>query len=717
MASSAHGLLQNPAAPPRQAPDLAFLSGEWQQWPLFVPVAIGLGIALWFGLPTLGLRRAALLVVFGLALLGLSLRGPARPALAGAACLIALGLLAADLRSLSVAAPRLHHRVGPVSIEGLVESVEARAGGTAARLIVARPRPDGAAPDRFAIVLRAPAPPDITPGTRISLEAMLSPHAGPAAPGSYHPARRAWFEGIAASGIAIGPPVLLVPAPDRSHPLQAVRAKIDNSLAASLGPSHGPLSAALVTGSQGGVPQPLIDAMRASGLAHLLTVSGFHIGVATGFAFFLARRLLLLWPALALRLPTRALAAAVAMVAAWAYVLLSGAEVPAVRAGLTATIVLLAVALGRDPFSLRLIAAAAAAILLARPEALLTPSFQLSFAAVTAIVLLLNNATVASRLSRAPGDGLPIRFLKAAALLVLTSLVAELVLTPIAAAHFGRAGAYGVAANLAAIPLVSFLVLPLIALHLAGTIIGLASLTAPPLALALDAFVLIATRVSLMPGATLAIPAVSPLAFGLGIAGALLLGLLATRARLLGLPLLAAALLLHLLAPRPDLFISEDSRQVGIVAPDGRLFIARGTGESQVVRAWLSAAAARGAAPLAGHPGAHCSEGGCAVRLASGLGLLVFRDEPGPADPSVARACAAADLVVAPALPPGCTPRWAAFDAASLAPAGALAIQSGRRKVIPAAGPRSDHPWHPAALPGSVPSLLSAPGWMDPIAE
>lgn len=709
------GLLQKPAAPPRRLHVL--LEAQQAQWPLFVPVAMGAGIALWFQLPANGLRQAALLLLMGLGIAGLLLRGPIRPVLAGGALLAALGLVAADWRSLSVAAPRLHHRVGPVAIEGLLLSVVARAGGASARLVVARDGPGGAPGDRFAILLADPPPSGLAPGARVRVVAMLSPPAGPTVPGGYHPARRAWFEGIAASGMATGPPLLLAPAPARPFALDRVRQAIDTGLAAALGAERGALAAALVTGSQGGIPPPLVDAMRAAGLAHLLTVSGFHVGTIAGFAFFLARRGLLLWPALALRLPVRALAAVIAAAAAWAYVLVSGAEVPAVRAGLTASIVLLALALGRDPLSLRLVAFAAAVILLARPEVLLSPSFQLSFAAVTAILLLLNSAPVTTYLRRDAGDGFTIRLLKGSAILLLTSLVAEITLSPIAAAHFGRAGAYGVLANLAAIPLVSFLLLPLLVVHLVASWAGLPGLVAPLLALALDLFAAIAWRVSALPGSTLAIPTVPPLAFGLGVAGALLFALLSGRARLIGLPLLSAALAVHLLSPRPDLFISADARQVGIAAADGRLFIARGTGQSQVVRAWASAAAAPAILPLARHPSARCSGGGCAVRLASGLDVLVLTAELPVEVPALERACSPADLVIGPVPPAICRPRWRVIDRTTLARTGAVAIDTARRYILPAAGPPSDHPWHPAALPGAVPTLLSGSRWMEPIAE
>lgn len=592
----------------------------------------------------------------------------------------------------------------------MVEEVAPQRGGAAMQVRLRRA--DGI---RLAVTLPAPAPAFVAPGATIAVEAAFEPRRGPTLPGGFDPARRAWFEGLSASGRATGPPRLVAAAPtDAAHLLSATRSRIDRFLAGSLGPERGAVAAALVTGRQGGIPEALRNAMQVAGLAHLLTVSGFHIGVVAGAAFLLARRLLALTPA-ARRCSLRPWAVAIAIAAAGIYVALSGAQVPAIRAGVTVSLVLLALALGRDPFSLRLIALAATLVLLTRPESLVSASFQLSFAAVTALVLVAQSPPWRRVLAPA-ADGWPLRLARWAGALLVSSLVAELVLSPIAAAHFGRAGIYGVAANLLAIPLTSLLVMPLLALHLLLGLLGMDALSAPLVGPAIGLLAGIATEVASLPGSSVAVPRVGLLPFGLGIAGALAF-LLAGPLRWLGLPLLIAAPLVQLATPQPDLFVSHDARQIGLVAPDGTLHVGRGTGRSFLARTWAEAAAAPAIRPLADWPGARCSALGCLVEARPGVTLLFVRAEELPDPAPLLAWCSRVDLVIGPRLPSLCRPRWRAFDRDALVRTGPLAIHLERRRIIAQADVAGDHPWSPAALPGVQKTLLGTVRWTEPLAE
>lgn len=711
MATPAFGVWHKRAPGERASAGLrisAILLGQASQAVLFVPVALGLGIWLWFVLPWVAQRQAALVAAAAVAMAGLALKGPARSAVVGGALLVAAGLLLAEWRSVRVAAPRLHHVVPPALQEGKVEDVRREAGGLA---IVLR-RDDG-----VRLGLKVPeASASLRPGDRIRVRAALLPSAPPPLPFGFDPARRDWFLGISARGRVLGPVTVVARSPpDLAQGLGRMRLLIEERLVARLGPERGAIAAALVTGARALIPPELAEAFRLAGLAHLVTVSGFHIGALAAAVLLVARRLpLLLAPrAFAARSP-RAPAALAAMGAAWAYVLLSGAEVPAVRAGITASLVLLALALGRDPFSLRLLAAAATVILALRPESLLSPGFQMSFAAVTALLLLADWPPF-RRLALAQGS-LPARLAARAGALVVSSLVAEAVLTPIAIAHFGRAGLYGVLANTLAIPLAGLVLIPLLAVLLLAAPVGLdgvvASLVGPPL----GALAAIARWVAGLPGAGLAVPLGPPAAHALAAGGALLLALLAGPLRLVGLPLVAAALGLHLAHRRPDILVSPDAAQVGVVEADGTLFLARGRGESRLARAWAEGMGAERTRPLARHPGARCWAEACWVALGPGFRLLVVRSNR-PLDPSrLARWCAAADLAVGPRLDPWhCRPRWHRLDRAALVPLGAVAVNLGPPTLV--TGPAGDHPWSPAALPGRQRLLLGGERWIAPLAE
>lgn len=694
----------------------ALLEPERDRWLLFVPVAFGLGIALWFWLPLTAQRQAVVLAGLAIALSGFGMAGLGRRVLLGAGLLIAAGVVTADVRSALVAEPRLHHRLTADEIRGTVEAVDVRDGGARAVMLLRRDATSVDPAIRVRLTYTGMLSDTVRPGARIAVDAVLGPLPGPVLPGAHDPARRAWFEGISASGRAMGEPRVLMPAPPGNAWLANRRADLAAFLPGQLGPEAGAIAVALVVGEQGQVAPELLEAMRVSGLAHLLTVSGFHISVVVGGAFLLVRRLLSLWPWLALRVSVSRVAALVAGLAGTGYALLSGGDVPAVRAAITAWIVLVALMLGRDPVSLRLLAFAAMAILLFRPEALLNPSFQLSFAAVTSLIVLAQSAVGQRLFVRQPEDGWLVRAGRVAVAMLLTGLVVELVLTPIALAHFGRAGAYGVFANLVAIPLTSFVIMPLLALFLVFSIVGLGAAVGWALVPALDALSGIATGVAAWPGAKFAVPAVPLPAFSLVMAGMVLAGLLAGRLRWLGVPLLALGLGWALLAPRPDLFISADGRQVGLVA-DARLFTLRGHRGGVVPAMWAESAVAAADGRFADLPGARCNAAGCAVEVAGSLQLLALKGEPVPHDALVA-ACAAADLVISPEpLPEACAPRWLQLDRAVLRETGAVGIHARGRRFDSVAARAGDHVWSPSALPGERPRLLGEPAWTGVVTE
>jgi competence protein ComEC len=698
---------------------ISALQAERAQAILFAPVLLATGIALWLLLPFNAQRQAALLVSLAVALLGLGLAGQGRRLLVAAGLLLALGLVAAEWRSASVAAPRLHHRLTAAPITGTVLSVTPRDGGERHTLLLQR---DASSVDPAVIVrlgLPGALPPGIQPGARITVPAMLGPVPGPALPGAHDPARRAWFEGVSATGRTLGPPRLIAPAPGTARALPRARQMLGDRIANSLGGDAGAIAVALTVGDQGRIRPQLLQAMRVAGLAHILTVSGFHIAVLVGGLLFGLRRLLALWGWLALRVSVTRIAAILAGIGGTAYAILSGAELPAVRAAIAAWVVLAALMLGRDPLAPRLIALAAFLILLLRPEALASPSFQLSFAAVTALAALARSR-IGAHLAPQADDGPLLRAARFLMALLAAGFVAELVLTPIAMAHFGRAGAYGVIANMAAVPLTSILVMPLLGAWLLLKPLGLGILAEPPLRAALDALAGIGLSVSAWPGATLGMPAMPPAALALLVAGGLLVLLLAGRLRWAGLPLLLMGGLWALLAPRPDIFVGADGRQVAVVA-NGELHLLRGHRGGFLVGNWAEQAAARPDARIDTLPGARCTPAGCAVTV-QGLRLLALTQAADPEQAANRRAlvaaCARADVVTAPfALPAACRPGWQRLDRPALRRSGAAALHAAARRIQTVADRAGDQPWSPSALPGMRPRLLGAPEWTGVIAE
>lgn len=687
-----------------------------QLW-LFAPVMLGLGIWLWFVLPAAEMRLAAMLAGIAIATLGLGLRGAARPVLVAAGLLLALGIVAAEYRSASVAGPRLYHRLTAWPVAGTIIAREPRDGGASTRLVIERPADGADAVHRVRITLPGHLPPAYRPGAVVRVEATLGPVPGPVLPGAHDPGRAAWFQGIAAVGRATGPPDLLRPAASAGlrARLDGLRQDLEQHLLHHLPGDAGGLAAALVVGEQGNIRPELVDAMRIAGLAHLLTVSGFHVGIVVAGVFLILRHAVALWPWLALRVPGRAVAAIAAALAGTVYALLSGAEVPAVRAAIMAWVVMLALASGRDPLSLRLLAFAAFLILLARPEYLLSPSFQLSFAAVAGLILLAHSRPGQRLLAPRGSDRPAVKAGRYALALVASGLVAELLLSPIALAHFGRSGAYGVLANLVAIPLTSFLIMPLVGLFGLLSVVGLGGIAAVPLAWSLGVMAATGTVVAGLPGASLTVPALPALAFGLGIAGAILMALLSGPLRWVGLPALGMAVLLAIAGPRPDMFVAADGRQVALASDTG-LHALRPHRRGFQWQAWERAARRPDGGLLADLGPVRCGQHHCIMER-HGLVLLMVTDAdlpPGRID----AACASADIVTAPgSVGPGCSPRLMLLDRSALSVTGPVAIDTRRRRIVTGADVAGDHPWSAAMLPGTRTDLLGRRQWTGVIAE
>ncbi len=678
----------------------AVQDAERAHLPLWLPVALAAGIALWFALPWAAWRLAAAAVLLALALAG-ALAGGALGRgglMAMAGCALA-GMGVTQWRVVAASHPILAERQF-AALSGVVVAAEPQAWG-GQRLVIradGAPLPGGVTQVRLAV---APGVAPIAAGSRIAARALLSPPAGAAVPGGFDVARRAWFDGIGATGIALGPPrVLARPPPGPSSLLARARAGLQQRITARLPGETGAVAAAFVTGWQGAIPPATAQAMRDAGLAHLLSISGLHIAVVVGGVALVARWLLALSPWLALRLPLPTLALALGALAGLAYTLLAGAQVPTVRAVIAALIVVAGMMLGRQALSLRLVAAAAFLILLVRPEALLGASFQMSFAAVIGIIALHE-----SRLGRwlaAVREDEPWwawTGRKAAALLA-SGLVAECALASIGLYHFGRGGLYGIAANLIAIPFSSFVVMPALALALLGEALGLAWLW-PLAGAAMAGLIGLADWVAGLPGAVVTSAAVPGPAFAIGAAGGLWLALWRSRMRWLGLAPILLAVLIARASPLPDLLISGDGRHLAVRLADGRLAFSRDQVGRYLAGSWAEAVGSNADDRLwLGQVGqARCSADACVadVRrggrrwrvLASISPHLIARAQFEPA-------CAAADIVVADRrLPAWCQPRWLKLDRAGLAGSGAVAVWLGPRRLAASADQAGDRPWRP----------------------
>ena len=693
----------------------SWLWAERESLFLWLPVALGTGVAAWFGLPGSAAWAGFMLCAVGMALAGQIFGGSGSRVqrvvmLAGMA--MAVGCALAWIRSERVAAPVLERAV-VVRFEGLVESTEILAARENVRLIV---RPDVAAmlPPRVRVTLAidAPGAKEIGAGERIRLRTRLVPPPTAALPGGYDFARRAWFDRLGAVGSAIGPVERL--SPDRAA-RDDLRTRLTAHIVRQVGGDEGGIAAALVTGDRGSISEADDEAMRRSGLAHLLSISGLHITAAVGGSMWLALRLLALSPWLALRVPLVLVSAAFGAVVGFGYTLLAGAEVPTIRSLVAALLVLLAIALGREAITLRLVATGALFVLLLWPEALVGPSFQLSFAAVASIVALHTHPRVMVLLSRRE-EGWVRRLGRGFLGLLLTGLVVELALMPIALFHFHKAGLYGSLANMVAIPLTTFVVMPAEALALALDSVGLGAPAWWVVEQALAFMLWMAHMVASAPGAVAALPSMPVGAMLLAVGGGLWLCLWRTRVRRSGLAGLAAGLVWAFSTSPPDLLVTGDGRHVAVRLDDGRYALLRDRAGDYMRDQLAEAAGIDGElGALAEAAGTRCSRDFCVWQVArGGRTWTVMASRSGYRtdwEPLVA-ACARSDIVIADRwLPRGCSPRWLKADRKLLEETGGLAIGLDPPEVRLVASDRRGKPWTdpPTVLPPREPRVEATP--------
>jgi competence protein ComEC len=427
-------------------------------------------------------------------------------------------------------------------------------------------------------------------------------------------------------------------------------------------------------------------------------VSGLHLTAVVGAVMLLTLKLLALSPALALRFRLILVAAGAGAIAGIAYTLLTGAEVPTVRACIASLLILAGIAVGREALTLRLLAVGALVVLLLWPETLVGPSFQLSFAAIMAIVALHEHPRVQALLARRdePVHAKAGRFLLA---LVLTGLAVEIALTPIALFHFHRAGLYGALANIAAIPLTTFVIMPLEALALLFDLGGLGAPFWWMAGRALGLLLVLADTAAGAPGAVAMLPSMPNGAFALIVGGGLWICLWRSRIRRWGLVPAALGAAWALSTSPPDLLITGDGRHLALRTAAGDLAILRGRA-GDYVRSLLAESSGEEDEfiELEQAPAASCSEDLCAADIVRGgrtWRLLATRSSHYVEIPAFARACAEADIIVSDRrLPRSCVPRWLKADRDLLLRTGGLAIRVGAgASVETVAATTRGHPW------------------------
>jgi competence protein ComEC len=669
----------------------------------WLAIAFGCGSIVYFAADQEPELWAAAAVVLATLVAAILLRHrPVAFAAAVALAALAAGFATATAKRALIAHPVLAMPLWNVEIGGFVEAREERERSdriTVRVHSIAAPRLHEAL-ERVRVSVRKGAAPAV--GSFVAFKARLSPPLEPLRPGGYDFARDMYFQRIGASGFALGRIRTLEPpqAPTLwlryAAAIDGMREAIDKRIRAVVPGDKGAIASALLTGKRDALSTPVFDAMYVSGIGHVLSISGYHMAVVVAIVFFVMRASLALVPG-ASRHPIKKWAAVVALAVATFYLLLSGAEVATQRSYIMIAIVLVGVMIDRATVTFRTLTVAALGVMLLAPEAVVHPSFQMSFAATLALVASYQQGLpwLTAGADTPLGARIALWGLAWVVGSLIVSLMAGTATLPYAAYHFHRLGPYGALTNLLAMPVVSVWVMPMGILGIIALPFGLDGWCWQAMGAGLDWMIFIALWVTSLPGAFGRMAAFGTGALLVCSLGLVVLCLLKTPLRWAGAFLIAIAVVMMIRTPKPDVLIAADGSAFAIRGEDGRLAVVKSGSDAFAVHEWLAADAdARDPKDKALGKGIRCDEAGCVGRLRDGALVAIAKSTE-----AFEEDCRRAALVVsARDAPQGCAaqvvdrPVWRGAGAMTLRRTGA------GFEVTPTRTAGYDRPWSPKPL-------------------
>ncbi len=630
---------------------------------LWVPVCFAAGIALYYALPSEPPAAAFPSLSALMIILLVRLRKLALPLMIGLFVLV-LGATWANVRAREHVPTTLHEALSPRPMLGTVRDIERTQYGVRLTLnrLTIDDVPSERTPQQVRLSVRfkkdaAFELPRI--GDTINIRAGLMPAMGPALPHGFDFARYFHFRDIGAVGYGL-PPWEVVGTDSAASIIDdfwSWRARLTDEIVRTLGPRHGGVAAGLITGDGRAIDQADFDALRASNLYHIIAISGEHMVIIAGVIFISLRLLLLLLPkSIGLRPQGKPIAAAITLVTSTIYLFVTGLPTSAVRAYVMIALVLLAVMLRRHVDAMRSLSIAALLMLVYDPAMLLDPGFQLSFAATLAILALVESRLLAPPPAIERGrirNGLHL-----VVTMLLVSVVAEAATTPLVIAMFNNASLYGVVANSLATPLVSFFMMPVVALFFILLPLGFESFALTLLNEGIALLLALAHRIANLPHAQFFVPSLPLYGLALFVAGLLWVCLWRTRVRRYGAIAMVLGVLSLTTVQSPDMLIGPNLKQIAFRSDDSYV-LARGRSNSMIPELWANGLGFK-VFEKAETPQWRCDKLGC-VALVKGKRIAFPTDAT-----AVMEDCQHADMVVAVLSPLACDSKAQVLDASAL---------------------------------------------------
>lgn len=567
-------------------------------------------------------------------------------------CAFAGGYVIAEIRSIAISSPIIPSGANSWLVNGQLSKID-RETGKRARYLIKVTGIDGLSKEQLPKYVRIGAPlSDAKIGSLVEFRAKIEPPAQANIPGGFSFASSAWFQQIGGTGFTFGRLRVLQQPESLTVNLliNEIRYKLAKSIRQKIPGQTGAIAAALVTGDRSAINIETATYFREAGLGHLLAISGLHMSLVAGMAFWIASLIFAAIPAIGSRFDARKPAAIIGLVAALAYLLISGGAAPAQRAFIMLSMIFIAVLLGRRALSIRTISIAAFFVALLTPEYVISPGFQMSFAASLALISFYQ--FIGSWLYRRKNANMPdnilwrfvINFGYFMLAITMTSLVAGFATAPFASWHFNKIAIYSLLGNLLAMPLFTILVMPSLFLGILLMPFGLETSVFKVTSFGLDTILRFSDFVANLPGAILGVSASSAIVLFLQSLALILICIAIPRVKLLAIPLIAISLFLHNQTPKPVFWLgvkggavinsAKNSQQIVVFAKPNKYGLRQFTQSIGMQKSEVT--------KIEGFAPAVCDEKGCALE-AYGRLIVIQNTTEGIAD-----ACNLADIVIVP---------------------------------------------------------------------
>lgn len=554
-----------------------------------VPLALGIGIyfSLTFEMPLVVGAVVWMILTAGMAL---SYRRESRRVLhffLMILWLMACGFFLSQIRTSSVHAPILQKKLNITEVIGTIESVEDQEEYGGQRFVlrdlqIERLEPMHT-PERARLSLRGEGAMRI--GDRVKALAQLSPPSPPLVPGGFDFRRYLYFQGIGAVGFIFKPPEVLKQGNASFSNIEILRQFVAERIQSGLPQQQAAMFTALVVGYRMAISKENTEALRESGLAHILSISGLHVSLMAGTIFFIVRLLLAAVPRVALYYPIKKIAAIAGIMGAVAYMLLAVESIPTQRSVLMCGLVFFAILIDRSPLSMRLVAFAALVVLAIAPESLVSVSFQMSFAAVVGMIAFFEWTKPFWEGQVRRGGVLRkvgLYFIG----VCITSIVASIATAPFSLYHFQQFAILGIIANLVAVPLMAFVIMPFALLSLLLMPVGLDHFPMIPAGWAVEGILQTARWVASLPGAVITDSQWPFSTFLCLVVGGVFVCLWRGAGKFAAVPVFLIGGVLAVRAVQPDILVSPTYKLVALSPREGVFWASTKRADRFILESW-----------------------------------------------------------------------------------------------------------------------------------